>query len=235
MKKFLLLLVAILLLPGCSINYDLEITADEFYEQTSIIPDINKDEKNILDQINSQQPIYYNPSANAKIKYYKITKNEENLKLENTFTFDDFYRSSAIKQCFKEVTYQKEDNYILLRTNNKCAAFDEYPLLDALTIKIKTNLEVIVSNADNVNGNIYTWVITKDNYANKSIHLTYSLPREENIKDNDNAINSEENTAEDEKDNLKKVQYRTVMIIGSLVLLGVVIGVIIRYKSKDKG
>ena len=43
-----------------------------------------------------------------------------------------------------------------------------------LVINIKTNNEVISNNADKVNGNVYTWIINKDNKDKVDIQIRIS-------------------------------------------------------------
>ena len=47
--------------------------------------------------------------------------------------------------------------------------FDEYPLLEEVTVNIKTDYLVEENNADSVDGNTYTWVFNKD--SKKSIDI----------------------------------------------------------------
>ena len=74
----------------------------------------------------------------------------------------------------------------LLKTSNRCNIFDTYSLLNEIKVTIKTDLEVISSNADVVNNNLYTWLINRNNYNNKSIKIHKNLQKEydKNIFDN---------------------------------------------------
>ena len=59
-----------------------------------------------------------------------------------------------------------------------CYIFDNYNLMDKLTVNIKSNYLVSEHNADEVVDNTYTWVITKDNYKKKNIYIKIDKSRE---------------------------------------------------------
>ncbi len=242
MKKkillLLLLLLSILLLSGCTVNYDLKITEDDFQEQSVISVDTNKNEiyqdqtlPTVLDNL-KPMAVYAN-SNSTSAKRYNLTRTEnnniKNLNIANTFSLSDFYRSAAVNQCFKELNIQTEDNYVLIRTNRKCEAFDNYPLLENITINIETDMEVIVSNADKVDGNVYTWNITRENYMDKAVRLSYSLPRV-TTENKDDHIFEEKPESTTTREDAKKRQYNVIFLI-SLVFLGLIIGLAIKAKN----
>ena len=239
MKKKILLF-SILLLSGCSINYDLEISSSELDEQTVISTNLTANESyenesltTVLDNLNNVS-IYFD-SNEIRADKYKITKSEsnniKNYHFSTAYSLNDFYRSAAINQCFKEFNIQTEDNYVLLRTNNRCAAFDNYPLLEAITINIKTDLNVIVSNADQVNDNIYTWHLTRDNYTNKAVRLTYSLPDDSEKTEDNTAKPSENPTSTVEEEKAINQQYKVIIIGSCFIILGLIILGVIKFKK----
>lgn len=246
MKKILLLL-SFTLLCGCSVNYNLEISENDLLEKTTIMTDPSQKEMfngealvAALDKSrNYSEPIYfdsqnnnsYNNGIATNTKYYQIDNyqnaNWQGLTATNKFDRDVFYRSQMVKYCFKELDYQSADNYIMLRTNNKCDAFDLYPLLENITINIKTDLNVIVSNADKVEDNVYTWVINRNNYQNKPIRLTYSLADRLDTEENPDIDKEESKEPNTEPVKAKKNNNGIIIVVGLLATLGLLVGVFI--------
>ncbi len=245
-KKLFVLLILSFFCAACDANYNLEINNETLSENISLTTDLTKQEEyqgrqltSYFEQLNKEKHAkYYDDESLRPSQSYETnietTENMRKFNINGDFNLNNFYRSRAIKSCFNEFDIQKSENYILLRTNNRCALFDNYSLLENLTINIKTDLEVIVSNADNVNGNIYTWNINRNNYKNKSVHITYVLEdstKEENtIESPEEEPNVKEETPEE---TTKKVKNYNILIFGAcLGVLIVVIFIVLRFKKK---
>ena len=91
--------------------------------------------------------------------------------------------------------------------------FNKYSELDDVTINIDSSLEVESSNADEVNGNIYTWNINKSNADNKPINIVLKP-----------------NTEQKEKQRQLSV---VLLVIAAFILLGIIV-FLIRSKGKRK-
>ena len=201
MKKILFLGLLILLMTGCNATYNLEISEDGFKEETTILSNIN-DINNYYDNdiftlkelYDIQSKTYYSAYFNEEnFNFYEVDKKQDNikyydqsiindninygLKYVGDFKENDIYRSRAINTCYKEVTFNKNDQIYTLVTNGKAECFDAYKLLNEVVINIKTTYRVIYSNADKVEDNTYTWVINRDNYQTKKINLTYTTSK----------------------------------------------------------
>ena len=192
MKKVILLIICLVFLSGCDVDYNLVITGNSISENTKIFTNTNTNEKygnrslsDLFDSISEYyEPIYFNDENydyysggyQPNVTYYDMNKyvkgNYKGVELQNDFNFSDFYRSDMVKQCFDEINIQNSYETYLIRTSNKCKLFNTYSLLDQIKITITTGLEIIYTNADSVSGNTYTWIINRNNYTNKSIKLS---------------------------------------------------------------
>ena len=221
MKKVLLLIVCLVFLTGCDIDYELTIDDNSFSEDTKIFTDINMYEEydgsllsnyfdNFLDfsepiYFNDENYDYYSGGNQPNVRYYNINNyvdnNYKGLEFQNVFGFNDYYRSSMVKECFDELNVQNNNGIYLIRTSNKCKVFSSYSLLNQIKITINTDIEVIFNNADYVNGNSYTWIINRDNYMNKSVRLSLNTNKDDlsNFNGNKNDDNKDNNT--DKNDN----------------------------------
>ena len=61
--------------------------------------------------------------------------------------------------------------------------YDEYLLLDDVTVNIHYSGKLVSTNADKKADGVYTWYINKDNYNNKKIYLESEVNKENNILD----------------------------------------------------
>ena len=266
MKKIILLIAILFLVSGCSIEYNIEIIDENIIEDIDVftsdmanldIPQENyysRSYRNIFDDMfNSNAMAYFNDpnfqlyyeGIQPNVSYYdKSLINESNrygVNFSYRFTFNDYYRSSAIKSCFEDFTMIKNEDMYSLKTNNKCKLFDAYTLLDSVSINIVTDYDIIYNNADVVNGNTYTWNITRDNYTNKSISMWFdTIPDDlsnfdsNNVpsEDDPNSNIEEEETTQEEESNTLSSKQTNLIIIGAISIFVIIFVVVIVVKKK---
>ncbi len=184
MKRKIVLFTFLLLLTGCTSEYNITISNDKIKENIVVnIPDNyipvqtdieNNDHIEIDDQvtpfIEEDQYPFLN---NNDIKYdKKVVKNGNitNVTLDYTYTLDDYKKSKAFTTCFDKKSFTKTNKgyQINLTGSFYCLYGDE------VKINIKTNNEVLKNNADKVKGNVYTWIINKDNSQKVDIAMELS-------------------------------------------------------------
>ena len=169
MKKILVLIV-LLGLSGCSVEYNLNITGDEFQEE--IIIDDNGFDFDISayqDQPDPQNGDY------SDIETYNATINDNLSILSYDFNKDDFRDSNAANVCFRNLVVNEDDGVMTLLTTDFSTCMDYYTNIDDITVNISLDREYVSvnHNADTVRDNVYTWNITRDNLDGKYIYLAY--------------------------------------------------------------
>lgn len=172
MKKKILFLL-ILLITGCSANYNLNIENDNFEESIDVI--VPSNDKALISHLNSfEQYINENVIYDKKIKEGDISTN---FNYSHTYSFNDFQNRE--NPCFLSSNLY-QDNGIYTIFSNDFVCFESFDMkADSYKINISTNYNVINNNADKVNGNTYTWNFKKNNYKNKSIIFQYSKTKKE--------------------------------------------------------
>lgn len=173
-KKFIFIILIILFMCGCSFKYEVEIKDNMVNEKKSIILSkssvINNDIYLTIDKMAGK----YFPSADFLIgentKEYYDNDDAIYEKLNNV-SIEDYNNAEIFSYCYDAHNVIKEDNYILISTSNVFKCFDIYDELDNVDIILKTNHKSMENNADEVDGYIYKWHITKDNYKNKNIYI----------------------------------------------------------------
>ena len=240
MKKALLLLMFLLLLTGCKAEYHVKITDNNDENLEVYIPnDVNRDEiidedmklsyNEIFDMIRSKKlNIYYDKISEVEYSddvYYQIkdidNKDKYGVIFSNKFSQNDYYRSSLIKECYKDINIIKDDDAYIYRTNNKCDAFDNYKLLDEvkIVIEVDPNKDILYNNADKKEENTLTWIINRDNYTNKNI--SFSIDKKADIS-----------KSEKPKKENKSSKYNKIFIISGLLIVIIVITVVVKLKRK---
>lgn len=197
MNKKIFLMFLIVFLTGCNVVYNIDIKDNKVLEYCDFYPT-----KTIKYQPNSpgvseyeeMTNYYFNQDYKALKNNYlsdalydkkMIDNNSRGMNLNYSFTLENFAKSSLLNYCFDENAFKVDDNYIILdaKDSSKCFNQDPYEHLDSFTVKIKTDLNVIDSNADRVNNNLYIWEIARDESLDKDIYIkikrksaNYSFP-----------------------------------------------------------
>ncbi len=215
MKKGFLLIVAILFLSGCTVEYTVNFTKDSANE--SVILNGVTNEMFPVEAYTNEQGASEEPVEIEGVEYYDITKNANATNLTYKFPMDRYSESKGVNLCYKNVSINiMEDGYYNLITNKYNSCIDYYPELEQITINLKftNDFNIIRNNADKVDGNTYTWIIDRNNYNNKGIELSYAF--------------KEENEEEQINEN-----HNILIILGSFLILGIIIVIAIKLKNKN--
>lgn len=236
-KKMIFLVVLTFLLCGCSATYNLTITKDSIKEEAIILDDITV--SNSMEEMSHIYPpltIDYkeaiedddiaNLEEGIEIYNQKIDKINDAYQIRyayDKFTKDTITSSNIARTAYSNIgyLYSPKENIIQLSTNPNLKAFDEFPNLDSITVNITTDYLVSNSNADQVNGNTYSWVFTREN-RNRNVVLVMQF-REDSSDKEENTQNKEEQTKEEQKNttngDTQDQKYASWLII--LVFLGI--------------
>lgn len=245
-KKKLLILLSILLLTGCQAEYNIVIDENTVKEEL-LIYETNMSKwstiqgKNVLTYQQYQQTykdapigVYYNDqNVDAEIgfnpdrKYYTINliddNNKKGLTFTNDFDINNYADSYIIRNCFKHVNVLNQFNTISISTDSELSCMNYMDGIDKITVNIKTNYEVLDTNATSVNDKTYTWVITKNNYANSNIYMKINKL----VK-----YNSSNNTKTDILVSNFQIMY--ALIVAVFLLVGFLIYKIFKKNSEEK-
>lgn len=217
MKKLVVLLGIIFVVSGCEATYNLEIDSENIKENLEVLA-IDTEELNttlegydvtlkelILNQYDGFERVYYDdPKYNPyeeerqpEVKYYNQRLIDEagkyGIGYDYKFTTSDIYRSQIINSCYKTFSVSKNKKIYTLRTDNVARCFQDYSLLDKVVVNVKVLNRVVYANADRINDDVYTWIITRDNAKNKIIKLSYTTSKNNLEYTEEDRKNDEEN------------------------------------------
>lgn len=245
-KYFLLVLIAILVnLCGCTVNYDININDDtvtenmEFYETNSkrinSIYSPNSDSidssekytyKQLINFINSGSDFAFRDNANSSQLYSKRKIDETNkmgMKYSYNFSLNNYTNSNIANSFVAYFSARTSDKIYAVSALDFSNAFNQYPYLDNISIRIKTNHKVIDSNADSMDGNVYIWNVTKSNAKTKKVSIQVYKDASYNDKSTNNST---------KKEVLSNV--RTILIVVLCIAISLFIVIIILRKKANR-
>ncbi len=183
MKKFFLI-VCLFLVTGCKAEYNLNINDDVFNEKTIITEsDVRKFPEyglgNIFeyyDKVSIPLSINYSDNSSDTFLFYsKINSINDN---GISFGFNGSFSEVPIDESYI-VNYggtisvsSDKDKKIIGSINS--TPFDEYPMLEEITVNITSSNKVLKSNADSSKDGVYSWVFTRSNFNSKNIEIIIS-------------------------------------------------------------
>lgn len=189
MKKTLVLL-GLLFLTGCSVNYELEINNSNIREDIS--GDIYKSEFDPIDDIYGDHSIYYliydeqSPFKDSTELYNKNITEEDDGRIifDASYNYNNNYgKSRIINDCYENHLFEETENTYVIKLEGNF--YCQYA--PVINVTFKTDNYVLDNNAKKVDGNIYTWELSN---GNTDINIIISKRVKKNeIITNDNNIN----------------------------------------------
>ena len=223
MKKLILIISLLFLVTGCDVNYNITIDENTFDE--NIVLSFSKSTTSYDDisfYPDNKIPVY--PTEKDK-KFYnsKIVEKSNSYDLIYSYKhdFNSLKNSYFINNCYHDMRITENDDQIIINSGKNFACFigDDGLRADSLRINITTKLDVSSNNADEVNGNTYTWIINENNYLDKEVNFT--------LKKN-NSFGLENINIQSDSESLSTMW----IIVISIVLIGGIIYLFVRYKLR---
>lgn len=161
--KYLLLLIIVYFLTGCSVNYNLSFIDDKLEEKISTTLIGTDYQEGSITTLKDYKLLAISRGL-EQIEYKKQYKDDGKsfqINYNYTYTLNNFNKNNIISNCYDAFSFTTVDNYYLLSTSKyfKCMSVTDYQMVDSYKIVINTNHKVLDSNADEVKGNTYIWNI----------------------------------------------------------------------------
>ena len=215
-KKCFILTALLMLLTGCTINYNLTIDNNSVSESISGSVDKNEYE---LEDGDTGLNLFYTlikkdvPALVSGDSLYNkdITETDDGINYNYTYTYkNNIDKARVINECFENHYIDETDEYYNIKLSGGFYCLYS----NKIDINVISNYEVLYNNAKKVNGNKYTWTI--DNSNNVDIMLTVSK-----------TVKYEEPT--------KAKTFSTFQIIGFVVFAILTIVTYFLYRKKNSG
>ena len=182
MKKIISLILAILLLTGCSAKYDITFTDDKIKDEIRVYTDsdtVNNATQSTINSFSNKILEWERGHDHYTREVYKDNGMTGYL-YKYDFNYDEYDAMSQIRKCYEDFELTYNDSEIILKTSNKFLCQNYYKDVTDLTITINTDKVITSSNADEINGNTHIWKINKTNYNNKPLEIR--INRQETYK-----------------------------------------------------
>lgn len=178
-KKTILLTIMTILLTGCTVNYDLKFNESTIEENITIIPETQEEKENT--KYFENRDFYSIIDQKNELMYEKQKNKDDSYEFKYTYNFENF-KNSRFTTCYDAYTLNNDNGIITLSTSKefRCLTYD-YNNVDNIKINITTEYKVVDNNADEVNGNVYTWNINRDNSTNKPIKFSYNKKKKRKL------------------------------------------------------
>jgi len=219
MKKIIFLLI-ILLLTGCSANFNVEIKQNTIEQNIFIQANNYELDGTLLNTI--AKNVYIDKQDTTVLGRFRLlnNKNDNPLNAFVSYNINDYDYDYSLYICYDNQNITYSNNILKVETSDYFNCFDKYSIIDDVNINVTTGYKVLENNADKVDGNTYTWNITKSN--KKGIKLTLDTTVDE--------------IQEEEKQKEKLNKNLIFIVMGTLVLFafGTVLFVFIKSNKNNK-
>lgn len=185
LKRIIFLIISMIMLSGCSAEYELNFVDGKYNEKFKTIGSINDENyRNEIDVLNDKNYLFVDSTlqtgdfpAESFLDEYAIYdknvfNNDNGYGVILSYSYnskDDYLKSSIIYSMFQGFNITDDEIYLYDPLN----VFLTYPLLDDITISFKSDKKVYDNNADEIKNNMYYWYMNKDNYKDKCIRISF--------------------------------------------------------------
>ena len=221
--KFCFVLLIMLLLTGCTVDYNIYVGNDVIEENINIYANTNKS-----GEVSFQKYYLENDIESFQVngeRYYYETKTINNGNKTGTnlsFVYEDYsaYSLSRIfNECFKKSSIASNDSNVYIKASDFICYDYNYNIVDDAVINLTTNLEVVEHNADIVNNGVYTWNIIKNP---KDITLVLKKTVEE---EPENTVVDDDSYSKSNRDSEQQKEENTSWLTVVLILLAFFISI----------
>jgi hypothetical protein len=187
-KKILIILFLVIMISGCKVTYELKINNDLSINEKAIISENTNrlTSRTNLDVNQSVQYLYkiYKPDFMSDGSYSISSKyNDTYVTVNNTYSSIEDYSKKFSNDLFSLYNSYDNKKHITIDIAQMdlldSKATNRY-VYDEIDVSIEVPFEVIDTNAEIVNGNIYKWHIKPDTNEYKSLYIEFNGERPKN-------------------------------------------------------
>lgn len=181
MKKNILILIAVLFLTGCGLEYEISFDENEIKEK--ITATFNSDIYDVANSVDGdsfyiEKELVENdvPALIDNKDYYNkvidVKDNKSTVKLKYSYSYDNFENSYLLDRCFENVYVNNTEEYIYVSLGGNFNCFYE----DDIQIKLSTKYKLTNHNANKIKDGYYIWNI---NMIDDESEIKFLLTKEE--------------------------------------------------------
>ena len=181
-KRIIIILVLVLSLTGCTIDYSVKFDGDIVNERISgYVTDKEIGDGSKGTGLNIYYDLLYSDQYALTEGEDLYTKNiidkKNKIQYEFSYVYDDNYNKSMIlDSCYENVFFDDDDDfyYIYLSGDFYCMYADK------ININVTSEYAIIDSNANKIKDNNYIWIIKDQNDADINLTISKTLKHQKN-------------------------------------------------------
>lgn len=241
MKKgrIFVLLAILILFTGCSatVNFDIGNTIKQ--DMTIKLDGGERSSKTVYETVFDSVMEVEKTTEMLSEYNFSNTESYSELSVDKESSIGDYQFDNALAMCYDTVLFNNANNMLSISTDDVASCFSNYPMLNELVINLTTDYKVLSNNADEINGNVYTWKINKNNYTNKKIKFSVDYSRDGNrdtsSKTNDTTPVIPDNSSDNKDDKVTSTStFLPILIFVCTIFIIFLIFYIIYYFKNKK-
>ena len=181
--KIILLLLFVVLLSGCTGEYNLKINKDYSIDENVKLA-IEKEEDTYDKTLN----LFENNNIDEDKYEVYVTGNKVNIEYSESYSsFEEYILNSVLyKQLFGNIQYSKDDDHLIIYTssnlklNDKDGLLNNSSYIEKLKINVTSPFSIGKHNADKSTKDTLTWILNK-NDSKREIFFKYNYLKNSNF------------------------------------------------------
>lgn len=224
--KILLFALCLFIINGCTAVYNVNLTVDDINEELTVTG------KGITDEYKKTYTTYplsvnmnngcfidydtlegVSTTKETDVNYYNVKEIEKGLSFNARMKKYSYQDARIANSFFNKMHFNNYEHLVSFYGYDGIMAFKEYPDLEEVTINITVDKAVTDHDADEVNGNTYTWKFDRNTGDDKTLYLEMDKTKKAISGSNTGGL------GEFIKNNIVLVIF-IIIIIALLVILG---------------
>lgn len=181
--KILLLLLFVVLLSGCTGEYNLKINKDYSVDENVKLAIEQKE-----DTYEKTLDLFENNNIKEDKYEVYVTGNKVNIEYNESYnSFEDYILNSILyKQLFSNIQYSKDDDHLIvytssnLKMNDKDGLLNNSSYIENLKINVTSPFSIGKNNADKSDKDTLTWILKK-NDSKRELFFKYNYLKNSNF------------------------------------------------------
>lgn len=188
MKKIIKIIVFVFLIvfmTGCNATYNVTIEENKITDSLTVESNFSSNQIKAYTEnavpvsinvgcfIDYDQDNIENKEKVPGVNYYSITsKNNMELNATSNMYINEYEKSRIANSLFNNININNYEDKISIYGFNGLSAFTLNPDLESVTVNITVkDKKVIINDADQINGNTYTWNFNRNTNNSKTLYL----------------------------------------------------------------
>lgn len=227
-KKILILVLAIILLTGCTTKSEVKVSYDgKVDEKVTVLSNtvaFKNDKYSIKQMIEASISNYLKALEFRGYKFETIEGKEESgaYFTNNYDNICSYFQNTGFNQyVYQHISCVEDDKYIIIKNDTEyipyCENCSNWPSLNKIKLELTLPVNALENNADSINNKTYTWNYD-ENTTNKDFYLKISKQEL-----NKNKITVMKQNKDKKVKNMIIVVFSIALVIGCITIISLIL------------